>query len=79
MPLLKYTNATAHEPFGVCSGEASVTIYRFVDLEETSKEQIARSLTSFAQLAEVVLGDYLEPTTVIYAEAGQGAAQRFLL
>ena len=73
MPLLRYTNATAHEPFGVCSGEASVTIYRFVDLEETSKEQIARSLTSFAQLAEVVLGNFLDAATVSYAEAGQSA------
>ena len=73
MPLLKYTNATAHEPFGGCSGEASVTIYRFVDLEETSKEQIAHSLTSFAQLAEVVLGNFLDAATVIYTEAGQSA------
>ena len=73
MPLLEYTNATAHEPFGFFSGEASVTIYRFVDLEETSKEQIARSLTSFAQLAEVVLGNFLDAATVSYAEAGQSA------
>ena len=73
MLLLEDTIATAHEPFGVCSGEASVTIYRYVDLEEASKEQIARSLTSFAQLAEVVLGDYLDAATVSYAEAGQSA------
>ena len=73
MPLLEDTIATAQEPFGVCSGEASVTIYRYVDLEEASKEQIAHSLTSFAQLAEVVLGDYLDAVTVSYAEAGQSA------
>jgi hypothetical protein len=30
-------------------------------------------LTGFAQLAEVVLGDYLDAATVSYAEAGQSA------
>ena len=73
MLLLEDTIATAHELFGVCACEASVTIYRYVDLEEASKEQIARSLTSFAQLAEVVLGDYLDAATVSYAEAKQSA------
>ena len=48
MLLLEDTNAMPHKLFGVCSGEASVTIYRHVDLEEASKEQIARSLISFA-------------------------------
>ena len=60
MLLLEDTIATAPEPFGVCSGEASVTIYRYVDLEEVPKEQMARSLRNFAHLAEVVLGDYLD-------------------
>ena len=73
MPLLEDAIATMHKPFGVCSGEALVTIYRYVDLEQASKEQIARSLTSFAQLAEVVLGDHLDVATVSYAEAGQSA------
>ncbi len=73
MLLLEDTIATAYEPFGVCSCEASVTIYRYVDLEEASKEQIARSLTSFTQLAEVVLSDYLDAATVSYAEAEQSA------
>ena len=71
MLLLEDTIATAHEPFGVCSGEASVTIYRYVDLEEASKEQIARPFTNLTQLSEVVLGDYLAALTVSYAKAGQ--------
>ena len=64
MLLLEDTIATAHEPFGVCSGEALVTIYRYVDLVEASQEQIARSLTGFAQLTEVVFRDYFDVVTV---------------
>ena len=73
MLLLEDTIATAHEPFGVCSGEASVTIYRYVDLEEVSKEQMARSLTNFAHLAEVVLGDYLDDSTLACSEIAESA------
>jgi hypothetical protein len=73
MLLLEDTIATAHEPFGVCSGEASVTIYRYVDLEEVSKEQMARSLTNFAHLAEVVLGDYLDDSTLACSEFAESA------
>ena len=77
MLLLEDIIATAHEPFGVCSGEASVTIYRYVDLEEASKEQIASSMTCFAPLAEMVLGDCLDAAMVSYAEAGQSAVYQF--
>ena len=73
MLLLEDAIATMHELFGFCACEALVTIYRYVDLEEASKEQIARSLTSFAQLAEVVRSDYLDAATVSYAEAKQSA------
>ena len=73
MLLLEDTIATAHEPFGVCSGEASVTIYRYVDLEEVSKEQMARSLTNFAHLAEVVLGDYFDDSTLACSEIAESA------
>ena len=73
MLLLEDTIATAHEPFGVCSGEASVTIYRYVDLEEVSKEQMARSLTNFVHLAEVVLGDYFDDSTLACSEIAESA------
>ena len=73
MLLLEDAIATAHEPFGVCSGEASVTIYRYVDLEDVSKEQMARSLTNFAHLAEVVLGDYLDDSTLACYEIAERA------
>ena len=73
MLLLEDTIATAHEPFGVCSGEASVTIYRYVDLEEVSKEQMARSRPNFVHLAEVVLGDYLDASTLACSEIAESA------
>ena len=73
MLLLEDTIATAHEPFGVCSGKASVTIYRYVDLEEVPKEQMARSLPNFAHLAEVVLGDYLDDSTLACYEIAESA------
>ena len=73
MLLLEDTIATAHEPFGVCSGEALVTIYRYVDLEEMSKGQMARSLTNFTHLAEVVLGDYLDDSTSACSEIAESA------
>ena len=71
MLLLEDAIATAHEPFGVCSGEASVTIYRYVDLEDVSEEQMARSLTNFVHLAEVVLGDYINESRVAFSEIAE--------
>ena len=73
MLLLEDTIATAHEPFGVCSGEASVTICRYVDLDEVPMEQMARSLPNFAQLAEVVLGDYLDDSALGCSEIAESA------
>ena len=48
MPLLEDIIAGAQKPFGVCSGKALAKIYRYVNLEEASKEQITRSLANFA-------------------------------
>ncbi len=79
MLLQEDTIATAHEPFGVCSGEASVTIYRYVDLEEVPKEQMARLPPNFAHLAEVVHGDYLDDLTLACSEIADSAVLGFLL
>ena len=73
MPFLKDTIATAQKPSGVCSSKALAKIYRYVDPEEESKEQITRSLTNFVQLLVVIVGDYLDAVTVSYAEARQSA------
>jgi hypothetical protein len=65
MLLLEDTIATAQKPFGVCSGDASVTIYRYIDLVSVTKEKISQALTNFAELADVVLGDYGDATTAL--------------
>ena len=79
MPLLEDTIATAQKSFGACSSKVLAKVYRYVDPEGASKEQITRSLTNFTQLLVVIVGDYLDAVTVSYAEAGQSAFKRFLL
>ena len=74
MLLLEDTIATAQEPFGVCSGDATVTIYRYVDLTSVSKDQIGRALTNFAHLADVVLDDYLSSQTALTSEPDMAPA-----
>jgi hypothetical protein len=74
MLLLEDTIATAQEPFGVCSGDATVTIYRYVDLTSVSKDQIGRALTNFAHLADVVLDDYLSSQTALTSESDMAPA-----
>jgi hypothetical protein len=59
MLLLEDTIATSQTPFVVCSGEATVTVYRYVNLASVSKDELCRVLTNFAELADLVLGDYL--------------------
>jgi len=74
MLLLEDTIATAQEPFGVCSGDATVTVYRYIDLSSVSKEQIGRALVNFSHLAQIVLGDYLSDKTALGNDAVQEAA-----
>ena len=74
MLLLEDPIATAQEPFGVCSGDATVTIYRYVDLTSVSKDQIGRALTNFAHLADVVLDDYLSSQTALTSESDMAPA-----
>lgn len=51
MLLLEDTIATAMHPHGVCSGDATVTAYRKLDLRAASPESIYREMMDFAQLA----------------------------
>ena len=74
MLLLEDTIATAQEPFGVCSGDASVTIYRYIDLVSVTKEKIGQALTNFAELADVVLGDYGDAKTALPASVSHESA-----
>jgi hypothetical protein len=51
MLLLEDTIANAMQPYGVCSGDATVTIYQFVDVSDATDESISHDLAEFAHLA----------------------------
>ena len=55
MLLLEDTIAINLGAHGVCSGEATVTVYRFIDLDGASAETIGLALTEFAHFAAALL------------------------
>jgi len=55
MLLLEDTIATAMRPHGVCSGDATVTVYRKLDLQGATPNSIYREMMDFAQLAASLL------------------------
>ena len=55
MLLLEDTIANSMHPYGVCSGEATITIYRFVDLTDATEDSIASGLAEFAHVAAAAL------------------------
>ena len=61
MLLLQDTIAHAQRPFGICSGAATVTLHRFIDLDALSTDQLALAITNFASLNDVIFADYLSP------------------
>ena len=61
MLLLEYTIAHAQCPFGICSGVATVTLQRFIDLDALSTDQLALAIANFANLNDPIFADYLSP------------------
>ena len=55
MLLLEGTIANSMHPYGVCSGEATINIYRFVDLTDATEDSIASGLAEFAHVAAAAL------------------------
>ena len=64
MLLLDDTIATQSAPFGICSGEASLTVYRFVDLSDATSESLAMMVNNFHNMAAVILLDYIDDTEI---------------
>jgi hypothetical protein len=62
MLLLEDTIATGSSPFGICSGEATITVYRFVDLSDATSASLARMINNFHNMAAVILLDYIDDT-----------------
>ena len=61
MLLLEDTFAHAQHPFGICSGTATVTLHRFIDLDALSTDQLALAIANFASLNDVIFAYYLSP------------------
>ena len=61
MLLLEDTIAHAQHPVGICSGTATVTLHRFIDLDALSTDQLALAISNFASLKDVIFADYLAP------------------
>jgi hypothetical protein len=59
--LLEDTIVHAQRPIGGCSGAASSTLYRFIDLETLTMDQLALAIANFASLNDIVFADYLSP------------------
>ena len=55
MLLLEDTIANAMMPYGVCSGEATVTVYRYIALSDATAESICHHIMDFAQLSAAIL------------------------
>tara|TARA_B100001093_G_C26697597_1_gene957591 strand:- start:219 stop:593 length:375 start_codon:yes stop_codon:yes gene_type:complete len=59
MLLLEDAIAHAQRPFGICSGAATVTLYRFIDLETLTTDQLALAIANFASFSDIICADYL--------------------
>lgn len=55
MLLLEDAIANVMTPYGVCSGEATVTVYRMISLADASPEAICHHIMDFAQLSAAIL------------------------
>ena len=55
MLLLEDTIASSMQPCGICSGVATVTVYRLVDVTEATEDSIATDLAAFAHVAAAAL------------------------
>ena len=55
MLLLEDTIATAMCPYGVCSGDATVTVFKKINLQDVASDAIYYQMMDFAQLSATLL------------------------
>ena len=55
MLMLEDTMANVLVPYGVCSGEATVTVYKRVSLVNATAPGVFRQMMEFSQIASAVL------------------------
>ena len=63
--LLEDSFATLTGPHGVCSGEATVTVFKIVELETATAHDIAHLMTNFVEVARAKLYGYLPTPALI--------------
>jgi len=60
MLMLEDTIAYAQTPYGICSGAATVTMFRFIDLTDMTATKLTQIITNFTNLNAVIFADYLD-------------------
>ena len=55
MLMLEDTIANVLVPYGVCSGEATVTVYKRVSMANSTAPGVFRQMMEFSQIASAVL------------------------
>ena len=58
--MLEGTIAYAQTPYGICSGAATVTMFRFIDLTDMTATKLRQIIGSFNNLNAVIFADYLD-------------------
>ena len=58
--MLEDAFAFVQTPFGICSGAATVTLFKFVDLTNMTAARMALIIANFTNLNAVMFGDYLD-------------------
>ena len=60
MLMLEDTIAYAQAPYGICSGAATVTMFRFIDLTDMTATKLTHIIANFTNLNAVIFADYLD-------------------
>ena len=71
MLMLEDTIAYAQAPYGICSGAATVTMFKFIDFTNMTAAKLAEIIANFTNLNAVIFADYLESdvSSALYQQA----------
>ena len=57
--MLEDTIAYAQAPYGICSGAATVTMFKSIDLTNITAAKLVQIIANFTNLNAVIFADYL--------------------
>ena len=65
------TISYAQAPYGICSGAATVTIFKFIDFTIITAAKLAQIIANFTNLNAVIFADYLKSnvSSALYQQA----------